>query len=104
MNEERAPEYGGYSSEPATPLEILERIVASLPPGDPTRSEIIGLRSSVADRKKGFRRRGQRLKNWTKGSKKSITPANGSETNLAARNKKKPQTALCGAKNYTTLN
>ena len=49
MNEERASEYGGYGSEPATPLEYLERIIASLPPGDPTRSELIDLRSNFAE-------------------------------------------------------
>jgi len=49
MNEERAPEYGGFGSEPSTPLEFLERIIASLPPGDPTRSELIDLRSNFAE-------------------------------------------------------
>ena len=49
MNEEKAPEYGGFSSEPATPLEVLERIIASLPPGNPARRELIDLRSSVAE-------------------------------------------------------
>src|SRR6516162_3396224 len=49
MNEEKAPEYSGFSSEPATPLEALERIIASLPPGNPARRELIDLRSSVAE-------------------------------------------------------
>src|SRR5258708_13323180 len=91
MNAERAREYGGYSSEPATPLEILERIVASLPPGDPTRSEIIGLRSSVAEQEEVIQEARQTIEKLDEVIKKDTSPPNRIATYLGSPTKKTPQ-------------
>src|SRR5258708_7421638 len=100
MNEERAPEYGGYSSEPATPLEILERIVASLPPGDPTRSEIIGLRSSVAEQEEVIQEARQTIEKLDEVIKKVTSPANRIGTYLGSPNKETAQIVVGGSDYY----
>src|SRR6201982_2950217 len=103
MNEERAPEYGGYSSEPATPLEILERIVASLPPGDPTRSEIIGLRSSVAEQEEMIQEARQTIEKLDEVIKKVTSPANRIGTYLGSPNKETGQIVVGGSGYYCNV-
>src|SRR3984893_3629272 len=103
MNEERAPEYGGYSSEPATPLEILERIVASLPPGDPTRSEIIGLRSSVAEQEEVIQEARQTIEKLHEMIKKVTSPANRIGTYLGSPNKETAQIVVGGSDYYCNV-
>ncbi|HTD16258.1 MAG TPA: hypothetical protein VK673_13835, partial [Chthoniobacterales bacterium] len=103
MNEERAPEYGGYSSEPATPLEILERIVASLPPGDPTRSEIIGLRSSVAEQEEMIQEARQTIEKLDEVIKKVTSPANRIGTYLGSPNKETAQIVVGGSDYYCNV-
>jgi proteasome-associated ATPase len=103
MNEERAPEYGGYSSEPATPLEILERIVASLPPGDPTRSEIIGLRSSVAEQEEVIQEARQTIEKLDEVIKKVTSPANRIGTYLGSPNKETAQIVVGGSDYYCNV-
>src|ERR1700756_5079282 len=103
MNEERAPEYGGYSSEPATPLEVLERIVASLPPGDPTRSEIIGLRSSVAEQEEMIQEARQTIEKLDEVIKKVTSPANRIGTFLGSPNKETAQIVVGGSDYYCNV-
>jgi proteasome-associated ATPase len=103
MNEERAPEYGGYSSEPATPVEILERIVASLPPGDPTRSEIIGLRSSVAEQEEMIQEARQTIEKLDEVIKKVTSPANRIGTYLGSPNKETAQIVVGGSDYYCNV-
>src|ERR1700675_685383 len=76
MNEERAPEYGGFGSEPSTPLEYLERIIASLPPGDPTRSELIDLRSNFAEQEEMISEARHAIEKLDEVIKKVISTAN----------------------------
>jgi proteasome-associated ATPase len=76
MNEERASEYGGFGSEPATPLEYLERIIGSLPPGDPTRSELIDLRSSVVEQEEVISEARHTIEKLDEVIKKVTSPAN----------------------------
>src|SRR6516164_10147953 len=103
MNEERAPEYGGYSSDPATPLDILERIVASLPPGDPTRSEIIGLRSSVAEQEEMMQEARQTIEKLDEVIKKVTSPANRIGTYLGSPNKETAQIVVGGSDYYCNV-
>jgi len=74
MNEERAPEYGGFGSEPSTPLEYLERIIASLPPGDPTRSELIDLRSNFAEQEEMISEARHTIEKLDEGHQESHVP------------------------------
>src|ERR1700719_788513 len=103
MNEERAPEYGGFGSEPSTPLEYLERIIASLPPGDPTRSELIDLRSSVGEQEEMISEARHTIEKLDEVIKKVTSPANRIGTYLGTPNKETAQIVVGGADYYCNV-
>src|ERR1700751_5287930 len=103
MNEARAPEYGGYSSEPATPLEILERIVASLPPGCRTGSELFDLRLSVAEQEEMIQEARQPIEKLDEVIKKVTSPANRIGTFLGSPNKETAQIVVGGSDYYCNV-
>src|SRR5580698_2620481 len=94
MNEEKAPEYGGFGSEPSTPLEYLERIIASLPPGDPTRTELIDLRSNFAEQEEMISEARHTIEKLDEVIKKVTSPANRIGTYLGTPNKETAQFLL----------
>ncbi len=100
MNEERAPEYGGFDSEPSTPLEYLERIIASLPPGDPTRSELIDLRSNFAEQEEMISEARHTIEKLDEVIKKVTSPANRIGTYLGSPNKETAQIVVGGSDYY----
>src|SRR5712672_4470234 len=103
MNEDRAPEHGGYGAEPATPLEFLERIIASLPPGDPTRSELIALRSNVAEQEEMISEARQTIEKLDEVIKKVTSPANRIGTYLGSPNKETAQIVVGGSDYYCNV-
>ena len=103
MNEEKAPEYGGFSSEPSTPLEYLERIIASLPPGDPTRSELIDLRSSFVEQEEMIGEARQTIEKLDEVIKKVTSPANRIGTYLGSPNKETAQIVVGGSDYYCNV-
>ncbi|MGA8660059.1 MAG: AAA family ATPase [Chthoniobacterales bacterium] len=103
MNEERAPEYGGLGSEPATPLDTLERIISSLPPGDPTRSELIRLRSNIADQEEVIAEARQTIEKLDEVIKKVTSPANRIGTYLGTPNKETAQIVVGGSDYYCNV-
>jgi proteasome-associated ATPase len=103
MNEERAPEYGGYGSEPSTPLEFLERIIASLPPGDPTRSELIDLRSNFAEQEEMVNEARHTIEKLDEVIKKVTSPANRIGTFLGSPNKETAQIVVGGSDYYCNV-
>ncbi|HEV3208979.1 MAG TPA: AAA family ATPase [Chthoniobacterales bacterium] len=103
MNEEKAPEYGGFSSEPATPLEALERIIASLPPGDPARRELIDLRSSVAEQEEMISEARHTIEKLDEVIKKVTSPANRIGTFLGSPNKETAQIVVGGSDYYCNV-
>ena len=103
MNEERTPGYGSYDSEPATPVEILERIVARLPPGDPTRGELIGLRSLVAEQEEMILEAKQTIEKLDEVIKKVTSPANRIGTYLGTPNKETAQIVVGGSDYYCNV-
>jgi proteasome-associated ATPase len=103
MNEEKAPEYGGFSSEPATPLEALERIIASLPPGDPARRELIDLRSSVAEQEEVISEARHTIEKLDEVIKKVTSPANRIGTFLGSPNKETAQIVVGGSDYYCNV-
>ena len=103
MNEERAPEYGGFSSEPSTPLEYLERIIASLPPGDPTRTELIDLRSNFAEQEEMISEARQTIEKLDEVIKKVTSPANRIGTYLGTPNKETAQIVVGGSDYYCNV-
>jgi proteasome-associated ATPase len=103
MNEERAPEYGGFGSEPSTPLEYLERIIASLPPGDPTRSELIDLRSNFAEQEEMISEARHTIEKLDEVIKKVTSPANRIGTYLGSPNKETAQIVVGGSDYYCNV-
>ena len=103
MNEEKAPEYSGFSSEPATPLEVLERIIASLPPGNPARRELIDLRSSVAEQEEMISEARHTIEKLDEVIKKVTSPANRIGTFLGSPNKETAQIVVGGADYYCNV-
>ena len=103
MNEERAPDYEGFGSEPATPLDTLERIIASLPPGDPTRSELIRLRSNLADQEEVIAEARQTIEKLDEVIKKVTSPANRIGTYLGTPNKETAQIVVGGSDYYCNV-
>jgi proteasome-associated ATPase len=103
MNEERAPEYGGFGSEPSSPLEYLERIIASLPPGDPTRSELIDLRSNFAEQEEMISEARHTIEKLDEVIKKVTSPANRIGTYLGSPNKETAQIVVGGSDYYCNV-
>jgi proteasome-associated ATPase len=103
MNEERAPDYGGFGSEPATPLDTLERIISSLPPGDPTRSELIRLRSNIGDQEEVIAEARQTIEKLDEVIKKVTSPANRIGTYLGTPNKETAQIVVGGSDYYCNV-
>jgi proteasome-associated ATPase len=103
MNEEKAPEYGGFGYEPATPLETLERIIASLPPGDPARRELIDLRSSVAEQEEMISEARHTIEKLDEVIKKVTSPANRIGTFLGSPNKETAQIVVGGSDYYCNV-
>jgi proteasome-associated ATPase len=103
MNEEKAPEYGGFSSEPVTPLETLERIIASLPPGDRARRELIDLRSSVAEQEEMISEARHTIEKLDEVIKKVTSPANRIGTFLGSPNKETAQIVVGGSDYYCNV-
>jgi proteasome-associated ATPase len=101
MNEERVPEHGGF--EPATPLDTLERIIASLPPGDPTRSELIELRSTFAEQEELMVEARQTIEKLDEVIKKVTSPANRIGTYLGTPNKETAQIVVGGSDYYCNV-
>ena len=103
MNEEKAPDYGGFNSEPATPLEALERIISSLPPGDPTRSELIDLRIGVAEQEEMVTEARHTIEKLDEVIKKVTSPANRIGTFLGSPNKETAQIIVGGSDYYCNV-
>lgn len=103
MNEDRAPEYGGFGSEPATPLETLERLIATFPPGDPTRSELLELRSSVAEQQELIAEARHTIEKLDEVIKKVTSPANRIGTFLGTPNKETAQIVVGGSDYYCNV-
>jgi proteasome-associated ATPase len=103
MNEDRAPEYGGFGSEPATPLETLERLIATFPPGDPTRSELLELRSTVAEQQELIAEARHTIEKLDEVIKKVTSPANRIGTFLGTPNKETAQIVVGGSDYYCNV-
>jgi proteasome-associated ATPase len=103
MNEERAPENGGFGPEPSTPLEYLERIIASLPPGDPTRIELIDLRSNFAEQEEMISEARHTIEKLDEVIKKVTSPANRIGTFLGSPNKETAQIVVGGSDYYCNV-
>jgi proteasome-associated ATPase len=103
MNEEKAPDYGDFNSEPAPPLETLARIISGLPPGDPTRSELTELRISIAEQEEMVTEARHTIEKLDEVIKKVTSPANRIGTFLGSPNKETALIVVGGSDYYCNV-
>jgi proteasome-associated ATPase len=84
-------------SEPLTLLERLDRLIASLPPGDVFRGELLDLRIEVAEHEDMMTEARQALEKYEQVVKKLSSPANRIGTFLTAANRETAQIVVGGA-------
>jgi proteasome-associated ATPase len=82
-----------------SPLERLDRTIASLPPGDATRRSLLDLRIDVADQEETMTEARQMIEKLEGIVKKVTSPANRIGTFLVAANKETAQ-VVCGGSDY----
>src|SRR5438874_1396547 len=85
---------GGLSA-----IELLDRTIASLPPGDATRRDLLTLRISVAEQEETMAEARQVIEKLEGIVKKVTSPANRIGTFLVAANKETAQ-VVCGGSDY----
>ncbi|HEV7867534.1 MAG TPA: AAA family ATPase [Chthoniobacteraceae bacterium] len=85
------------TGESLTPVERLERLIASLPPGDLVRRELLDLRADVAEREDMISDARQALEKYEQVVKKLSSPANRIGTFLSAANRETAQIVVGGA-------
>jgi proteasome-associated ATPase len=85
------------TGESLTPVERLERLIASLPPGDLGRRELLDLRADVAEREDMISDARQALEKYEQVVKKLSSPANRIGTFLSAANRETAQIVVGGA-------
>jgi len=83
--------------EALTPLERLDRLIASLPPGDLVRGELLDLRMEVSDREDMVAEARQALEKYEQIVKKLSSPANRIGTFLSAANRETAQIVVGGS-------
>ena len=88
---------------PLTPLERLDRLIASLPPGDPQREELLDLRVDFAELEDTMTEARQTLEKLDAIVKKLSSPANRIGTFLASANKETAQIVVGGADYYCNV-
>jgi proteasome-associated ATPase len=82
---------------PAGPLETLDRLLASLPPGEPLRRQLIELRHAVAENEDLVLEARQAIEKLEQIVKKVTSPANRIGTFLAAAGPETAQIVVAGA-------
>jgi len=100
MNDDSALGFGGFGSDPASPLNTIERLIATLPPGHPVRSELIDLRSGVAEQEEMIAEARQTIEKLDEVIKKVTSPANRIGTYLGSPNKETAQIVVGGSDYY----
>lgn len=84
-------------------LELLERTIASLPPGDPMRRELIQLRGTISDQEEMIGEARRAIEKMEQIVKKVTSPANRIGTFLGAPSKETAQIVVGGADYYCNV-
>ncbi len=100
MNDDSAPGFGGFGSDPTSPLHTIERLIASLPPGNPLRGELIELRMGVSEQEEMIAEARQTIEKLDEVIKKVTSPANRIGTFLGSPNKETAQIVVGGSDYY----
>lgn len=83
-----------------TPLERLDRLIASLPPGDLIRAELLDVRSDFSEHEEMIAEARQALEKYEQVVKKLSSPANRIGTFLGAANRETAQIVVGGSDYY----
>ena len=105
MSEERSREFESFD-EPASNLPLLDkldRMIASLPPGDPVRRDLLDLRPHVSDQSQMIGEARQMIEKLEEVIKKVTSPANRIGTFLGATSKDTAHIVVGGADYYCNV-
>jgi proteasome-associated ATPase len=105
MSDERSREFENYD-EPASNLPLLDkldRVIASLPPGDPIRRDLLDLRPHVSDQSQMIGEARQMIEKLEEVIKKVTSPANRIGTFLGATSKDTAHIVVGGADYYCNV-
>ena len=105
MSEERSREFESFD-EPASNLPLLDkldRVIASLPPGDPVRRDLLDLRPHVSDQSQMIGEARQMIEKLEEVIKKVTSPANRIGTFLGATSKDTAHIVVGGADYYCNV-
>src|SRR3954469_7588 len=105
MSDERSEgeEGSGESSRPLTLLESFDHLIASLPPGDPTRIDLFNLRSEVAEHEETIVEATRMIEKLEEVIKKVTSPANRIGTFLGATSRDTAHIVVGGADYYCNV-
>ena len=105
MSDERSREFESFD-EPASNLPLLDkldRVIASLPPGDPIRHDLLDLRPHVSDQSQMIGEARQMIEKLEEVIKKVTSPANRIGTFLGATSKDTAHIVVGGADYYCNI-
>src|SRR5437762_11237306 len=105
MSDQRSnePEDFGEGPRDLPLLERLDRVIASLPPGDPIRRELLDLRPSISDREETVVEARQMIEKLEEVIKKVTSPANRIGTFLGATSRDTAHIVVGGADYYCNV-
>src|ERR1700726_5091982 len=105
MSDERSKEFESFD-EPASNLPLLDafdRLIASLPPGDPIRIDLLDLRPQISDQTQMIAEARQMIEKLEEVIKKVTSPANRIGTFLGATSKDTAHIVVGGADYYCNV-
>src|SRR6266404_3908799 len=105
MSDERSEgfEGSGESAQPAGLLESLDLLIASLPPGDPIRRELLNLRPEISDQQEMIGEARHMIEKLEEVIKKVTSPANRIGTFLGATSRDTAHIVVGGADFYCNV-
>src|SRR5881227_985178 len=105
MSDERSEGFQGREgdSDPRNLLDAFDRVVASLPPGDPVRRELLDLRPEISDREETMLEARRVIEKLEEVVKKVTSPANRIGTFLGATSKDTAHIVVGGADYYCNV-
>src|SRR5207237_2929977 len=106
MSDERSEGFEGEeesSSAPLSLLESLDRIIGALPPGDPTRRELLDHRPDVSDHEETIVEARRMIEKLEEVIKKVTSPANRIGTFLGATSRDTAHIVVGGADYYCNI-
>jgi proteasome-associated ATPase len=105
MSDERSKQFENFNEDPRNLplLDALDRVIASLPPGDPVRRELLDLRPQISDQTQTIVEARQMIEKLEEVIKKVTSPANRIGTFLGATSHDTAHIVVGGADYYCNV-